>query len=63
MLLDDRVLRGFQNAVETAEHGERQDDPAIFRLPVIAAKKIRDRPDERGKLRLRHGRQSLRNEI
>ena len=39
-------LGGFQHAVQPPQHGERQDDFAVFGLLVIAAQQIGDGPDE-----------------
>jgi hypothetical protein len=44
----------FQDAIETAQHRERQDDLAIFGLLVIAAQEISDGPDEGGKIGVAH---------
>src|SRR5690606_2816806 len=51
----DGGLGGFEYAVEPAEHGERQDDPAVLGLFVIAAQQIGDGPDEGGEVRVGHG--------
>ncbi len=41
-------LGGGQHAVQAPQHGERQDDAAVFGLLVIAAQQIGNRPDEGG---------------
>jgi hypothetical protein len=38
-----------------AQHREREDHPAVLRLFVVAAEQVRDRPDERGQVRIRQG--------
>lgn len=47
-------LGWFQHAVQAAQDGERQDDPAVLGLLVIAAQEVGDGPDERGKVGLCH---------
>ena len=37
----------LQHAVEPAEHDERQDDPPVLGLLVVAPQQVGDRPDER----------------
>jgi hypothetical protein len=37
-----RGLRWFQNAIQTPQHGERQDHLAIFGLLVVTAQKVGD---------------------
>lgn len=44
----------FQNAVEAAQHGERQNHLAIFRLLVVTTQKVGNRPDEGRKCLLVH---------
>ena len=44
-----------EGAVEAAEHREGQDHLAVLGLPVIAPQKIRDGPDEGGKIGVGHG--------
>ncbi len=47
-LRQHRRLGRLQHAIETAEHGEGQDDLAVVGLLVVAAQKVGDRPDEGG---------------
>ena len=49
-------LGGFQHAIEPAQHGERQDDLAVFGLLVVAAQQIGDGPDEGGEIGVAHAR-------
>jgi hypothetical protein len=42
----DLLFRGLENAVQTAEHDEREDDPPVLGLLVVPAKQIRQPPDE-----------------
>ena len=49
-----RLGRG-QHTVQSAQHGERQDDLAVVGLLVIAAQQIGDGPDEGGEVLLVHG--------
>ncbi len=44
---EDGVLGLLQDAVEAAQHDERQDDLAILGLLEVAAQDFRDGPDER----------------
>jgi len=41
-------LSRLKDAIETAQNGERQDDLAVIGLLVVAAQKVRYRPDEGG---------------
>ena len=41
-------LRGGKHAVQPAQHGEREDDAAVFGQLVVAAKQIGDGPDKGG---------------
>ena len=50
-LRQHRRLGRLQHAIETAQHGEGQNDLAVVRLLVVAAQKVGDRPDE-GRKRL-----------
>ena len=47
-------LGGLQHAVEPPQHGERQDDLAVFGLLVVAAQQIGDGPDEGGEVGIAH---------
>ena len=49
-----RVLGRLQDAVEPAEHRERQDDLAVVGLLVVPPQQVRDRPDERRQCLLVH---------
>ena len=42
------IFGRVQHAIETAQHGEREDDLAVVGLLVIAAKEVGDGPDEGG---------------
>ncbi len=42
--LDDFLARRFQDALQAAQHGERQDDLAVVGLLVVAAQEIGDGP-------------------
>ena len=44
-------LVGFEDAIETPQHRERQDDLAVLGLLVVAAQEVGDGPDE-GRQRL-----------
>ncbi len=46
LLLQNRVFRHLQDAIQAAQDGKGQDDLAIFGSPVIPAQQIGDRPDE-----------------
>ena len=39
-------LRRLQHAVEAAQHDQRQDDPLVLALLVVAPEQVRDGPDE-----------------
>ena len=47
-------LGGFQHAIEPPQHGERQDDLAVFGLLVVAAQQIGDGPDEGREIGVAH---------
>ena len=49
------ALVGCEHAVQAAQHGERQDDPAVLALLEVAAQQVGDRPDEGGEGLLVHG--------
>src|SRR5690606_1510544 len=53
-LLEDGSLRRFQDAVESAEHGEREDNLAVLMGFVVTAEEVGDGPDERGEVGLCH---------
>ena len=53
-------LGGFQHAIQAAQHGEGQDDLAVFGLLVVAAQEVGDGPDEGGKVGIAHGCSNLR---
>ena len=46
MLGQHRRLGGLQHAVQPAQHGEGQDDAAVFALLVVTTQQVGDRPDE-----------------
>ena len=46
--VEDLVLRRLEDAVEPAQHDERQDDPPVLGLLVVAPQQVGDRPDEAG---------------
>ena len=48
VLLEDLGLGRLQDAVQPAQDGEGQDDPAVFGLLEIAAQQIGDGPDQGG---------------
>jgi hypothetical protein len=48
VLVEDGLLRGFEDTVEAADHGERQDHLAVLGLLVVPAEKISHAPDEGG---------------
>ena len=41
---EDLLLRGLEDAVEPAQHDERQDDPPVLGLLVVAPEQVGDRP-------------------
>ena len=43
---EDLLLRGLEDAVEPAEDDQRQDDPPVLGLLVVAPEQVGDRPDE-----------------
>jgi len=43
-----------KHAVQTPQHGERQDDLAVFRLLVVTAQQVGNRPDKGGQGLLIH---------
>jgi hypothetical protein len=45
---EHRSLGRLQDAVQAAQHGERQDDLAVVGLLIVTAEEIGDRPDEGG---------------
>ena len=55
MFLQHRGLGRRQQAVEAAQHGERQDDLAVLVALVGAAEQIADAPDEAGELGMGFG--------
>ena len=55
MLGEDLGLDGLEDAVEPAEDGEWEDDPAVFGLFVVPPEEISDGPDERGEVGIGHG--------
>ena len=46
-LLQHRKLGRVQHAVQPPQHGEGEGDAAVLALLAVAAKKVRDGPDER----------------
>ena len=46
--LEHRWLGLLQHAVQTAQHGEREDHLAVLRLLVVASQEVGDGPDEGG---------------
>lgn len=46
-LLQHCKLGRVQHAVQPPQHGEGEDDAALLALLVVAAKEVRDGPDER----------------
>ena len=47
-------LGRLQHAIQPPQHGEGQDDLAVFGLLVVAAQEIGDGPDEGGEIRISH---------
>jgi hypothetical protein len=45
---EDLRLRGLEDAVEPAQHDEREDDPPVLGLLVVTPQQVGDRPDEAG---------------
>ncbi len=48
MLVQDGVLGGLKDTVQTADDGERQDDLAVLGLLVVPAQEVSHAPDEGG---------------
>ena len=46
VVLDDGIFTGFQHAVQTAQHRERNHDPAVLRWAVGTAQQVGDVPDD-----------------
>ena len=46
---EDLLLRRLEDAVEPAQHDERQDDPPVLGLLVVAPEQVGDRPDRAGR--------------
>jgi hypothetical protein len=44
--VEDLLLGGLEDAVEPAQHDEREDDAPVLGPLVVAAEEIGDRPDE-----------------
>ena len=53
---EDLGFGGLEDAVEAAQHDERQDDAAVLGLLVVAAQQVGDRPDEAGVVAMGTGR-------
>ena len=45
---------GLQHTVQTAQHGEGEDDFALLRLLVVATKQVGDGPEEGGEIGIGH---------
>lgn len=45
---------GLQHTVQTAQHGEGEDDFALLRLLVVATKQVGDGPEEGGEIGISH---------
>ena len=55
VFLERGSLAGREHAVQPAQHGERQNDAAVFALLEVAAQAVGDGPDEGGEGLLVHG--------
>jgi hypothetical protein len=47
LFLEDQRFGFLEDAVQSPQHGERQDDTPVFRLLVVAAEQVGDSPNER----------------
>ncbi len=55
LLLEHGGLGWLEHAVESSQHGEGEDDFAVFGLLVVASQQVGDGPDKRGEIGIRHG--------